>query len=213
MNLKHCLTFKGNWGGKVNTASGPYWYHDYGNTVLGVAHTDSVLWGEPLQRGDYVFAPQLDDRLGVWCLLDYLPSIGVCLDVLLTDNEEKCRSTAIDFIPSHRYNWVIEFDRAGTDIVYYQYKPFVKGFKEGVGSYSDICDLALECRCANLGIGYRNQHTHYCHANLADTRKQCKKFAKFWKSHKGTFYPDVIADFDDNDDFFMDSTWERKEYF
>ena len=39
-----------------------------------------------------VFAPQLDDRLGVWCLLNALPTMGVNLDVLLTTGEEICKS-------------------------------------------------------------------------------------------------------------------------
>ena len=47
--------------------------------------------GESTQGGHIQFAPQLDDRLGVYCLLGLLPKMGIQLDILLTTGEEHCQ--------------------------------------------------------------------------------------------------------------------------
>jgi hypothetical protein len=191
-SLKQCLTLPDNynWGGRVETPTGPYFHHSYGGRVLGVAHLDTVLQATPRKSGNYVFAPQLDDRLGVWCLLNALPKMGIQLDILLTTGEETCQTTAREF-PLSDYNWVVEFDRAGTDVVLYQYDTKLwadtwRGWKIGRGSFSDIVDLDLGVCCANIGIGYHNQHSYYCHANLDDTQKQLFKFAQFYEKNKDT---------------------------
>ena len=209
MDLFDCLTLPDdyNWGGKVDTSSGPYYHHNYGSTVLGVAHLDTVLTARPHKEGSVVFAPQLDDRLGVYCLLGLLPKMGIQLDVLLTTGEEKCQSTARHF--QGGYNWVVEFDRAGTDIVFYQYDDKVWNrawrIREGVGSYSDIADLELGVCCANLGIGYHNQHTRFCYADLDDTKKQLRRFAEFYGKHKNTRFPHAET----VDDMWGDWQWDK----
>ena len=195
LSLKQCLTLPDahNWGGRADTPDGPLYFHDHGARVLGVAHLDTVLQARPVKSGPYVFAPQLDDRLGVYCLLNLLPTMGINLDVLLTTGEEHCRSTARHF--QGRYNWVVEFDRAGTDCVFYQYgvkawqKVWRRAFHIGQGSYSDIASLDLGVCCANLGIGYHNQHSRYCHANLEDTRKQLSKFALLYRQYEAREFP------------------------
>lgn len=178
---------------QLKAPNGYLYYQDNGASVLGVAHLDSVLWGKPRFYGsDCVSCPQLDDRLGAYCLLNALPAMGITLDILLTDCEEVGATTAQYFEPSKRYNWIIEFDRAGTDIVFYQYDDFAPYWRirEGIGSYSDIVDLE-QCGvcCANIGIGYHNQHTKDCYAYLSDTRKQLRRFARFYRKYKDTRFP------------------------
>jgi putative aminopeptidase FrvX len=196
MTLLHCLTRKKyNWGGKVKTPDGPYFYHDNGCSVLGVAHLDYVLYETPRRYGNCLVCPQLDDRLGVWLLLEQLPRLGIDLDILLTTNEERCRSTAYYFEPAHQYNWVVEFDRAGEDVVFYDYNDWADkwvnhGFSPGYGSYSDIVDLShLGVMCANIGIGYHQQHTNKCYADIRETNRQIKKFGQFWHDNKEIKFP------------------------
>ena len=197
MNLYDCLTkpFNHPWGGRVETKDGPYFHHDNGAKVLGVAHLDWVMYAEPKKIGTRIHCPQLDDRLGVWILLGLLPKLGVKIDTLLTMGEESCRSTGAWFHPEKQYNWIIEFDRAGKDIVFYQYEDFAEtwenyGFKYGMGSFSDISSMDhLGCMAANLGIGYHGQHSPRCHADLTDTLYQVRHFADFWHDHKDIPFP------------------------
>ncbi len=197
--LRQCLALpeNHNWGGKVDTTRGPYYHHDRGSKVLGVAHLDTVIQAKPHKEGSHIFSPMLDDRLGVWCLLNALPRMGIDLDILLTTGEESCASTADAFYGE--YNWVVEFDRAGMDVVFYDYENCEDwlwawdGWKWGKGSYSDICALNIGVCGANVGIGYYNQHTRYCHANLKDTRTQLEKFESFYWEHRDTKFPFVPA--------------------
>jgi hypothetical protein len=189
-NLYQCLTYRDNhnWGGRVKTRDGNYYFHDHGAKVLGVAHLDTVFKAPPIKDGSIIFAPQLDDRLGVYCLLDWLPRMGIQLDVLLTTGEECCRSTGAWFDPPRDYNWIVEFDRAGADVVFYQYheqfSPHWTG-KIGCGSFSDIAFMDFLGVCGvNIGIGYHEQHTYNCYADLNDTHKQLKRFAKFFQKNE-----------------------------
>lgn len=179
-----------------------YIYIDNGSNVLGVAHLDSV---DNDNRGkDFalieegndirVFTRRLDDRLGVYVLLHVLPKMGINVDVLLTDGEETCRSSAQDFIAEKEYNWIFQFDRRGTDVVTYDYidpewEAEIKstGFKLGWGSYSDICELYRLGVCGmNIGTGYHFEHTDRCHARLKDTIDMCVLFKKFYDKNKDT---------------------------
>lgn len=178
---------------RIDCELGELYHKDNGSNVLGVAHLDTVLDSTPFIHNGIVHCPQLDDRLGVWVLLHLLPSMGVNLDVLLTDNEEIGDSTGQWFIPKKQYNWIIEFDRAGTDIVFYQYKGFAKhwsGIKHGMGSYSDISFMDhIGVMAANIGIGYHGQHSDYCYADLRDTYRQVRLFSKFFAKHQNTHFP------------------------
>ena len=195
LSLKQCLTLpdEWNWGGRVDTPDGPYYHHDNNSSVLGVAHLDTVMQARPVKSGSYVFAPQLDDRLGVWCLLNALPNMGIKLDVLLTTGEEHCRSTAKYF--EGRYKWVVEFDRAGTDCVFYHYddrawrKAWRKYCRIGSGSYSDIASMNLGVCAVNLGVGYHSQHSRYCYADLNETRRQLNKFGQFYDRYRNVEFP------------------------
>ena len=102
---------------------------------------------------------------------------------------------------------MVEFDRAGTDVVFYQYEEFAQYWRirEGVGSYSDIADLELGVCCANLGIGYHNQHTRFCYADLEDTKKQLRRFAKFHVRNAGIKFP-FVESLETVDDW-----WDRRD--
>jgi hypothetical protein len=183
-------------GDVKETADGPVIHIDNGGSVLGVAHLDWVLFRKPSLSKDKhrVYCPQLDDRLGVWVILDLLPALyGIKYDVLLTDSEEVGRSTAKDFTaPPKDYNWIFQFDRRGTDTVLYRYdspenrkRLEACGLTTGSGTFSDICYLNhLGVSGWNIGTGYHNEHSQTCHAKLQDTRSNAHKFHDFFLAHQ-----------------------------
>lgn len=175
----------------TNNHNRPNSFIDRGSSVLGVAHVDFVgdEHRKPRWDGSTITSNRLDDRLGVWLMLNYLPSIGINFDLLLTTDEEIGQSTAEHFQPQKQYNWMFQFDRRGDDVVMYDYESdecvellIDYSFEVGRGSFSDICMLGgLGCRGFNFGTGYHNEHTPNCHANLKHTLKNAKKFAKFFR--------------------------------
>lgn len=178
------------------TADGPVIHIDNGGSVLGVAHLDWVLWRKPTISKDKhtVYCPQLDDRLGVWVILDLLPTLyGIKYDILLTDSEEVGKSTAKDFTDCPKaYNWMFQFDRRGTDTVLYRYDSKQNrerlekcGLTTGSGSFSDICYLDhLGVSGWNVGTGYYGEHTQACHGKLKETRSNAHKFHDFFLAHQ-----------------------------
>lgn len=179
----------------------PHTLIDNGASILGVAHLDSACsYAKPKFTGQTVVSPQLDDRLGVWVMLDLLPALGaVPFDVLLTTDEEIGASTASDFLPSKDYNWVFSFDRRGLDTVMYEYEDqetaaLVESFglKVGGGSFSDICYLDhLGVKGFNFGTGYHAEHTFKCYANLRDTLQNSIKFMEFASDLRDTKLPHI----------------------
>lgn len=183
-----------------HTPDGPVMHLDRGSPVIGVAHMDHVkFWEKPVivKEKKQIWCPQLDDRLGVWVLLDLLPSFGVHTDILLTDSEECGRSTAKDFKTDKQFNWMYQFDRRGTDTVLYDYdsdenraRLEAHELTTSWGSFSDICSLEhLGCSGWNVGTGYYSEHSDKCHANLRETYFQALKFANFFAAHKDTHIP------------------------
>ena len=186
-------------GTTVETPDGPMIHIDQGGDTLAVAHLDWVKWTKPKfsKKRNRIYCPQLDDRLGVWVILDLLPTLGVYSDVLLTDSEERGRSTAKSFTTSKTYNWMYQFDRRGTDTVLYDYdskenrqRLEESGLTTGYGSFSDICRLDhLGISGWNVGTGYHHEHSLQCYAELNDTLSQAIKFSGFWEKHKGEYIP------------------------
>ncbi len=195
-------------GETVETKNGIYVFKDKGAQVLAVAHLDSV----PDHRqfvyrpapGDRtrVYAAQCDDRLGAYIILDLLPRLGVKTDILLTEGEERGRSTAAHFKPPEgkKYHWMFSFDRRGTDVVLYQYgTPKIKALVEpychvDFGSYSDIADLeSLGCTGLNWGTGYYDNHGRESHFVLEDTEMQVEKFLRFWDHFRNTPIPAELS--------------------
>lgn len=180
-----------------------YHFRDNGSRVLAVAHLDTVVG--PKKREPHFYATQsgpalrsgaLDDRLGAYVILRLLPKLGLAHDWLLTVGEESCSSTAQFFNPAGKdYDWVIEFDRAGTDVVMYQFedetsRQLVKasGAPVGVGSFSDIACLEhLGVKAFNWGVGYRgNYHSANGYAYLTDTFAMVAKYMRFHAQNAGT---------------------------
>ncbi len=181
-----------------------YFFRDNGASVLAVAHLDTV--GLPHQRGAHfveteagtvVYSRALDDRLGAYIILDALPRLGVDVDVLLTVGEESGRSTASFFDAPKKYDWMIEFDRGGTDVVMYQYddketRNLVResGARVGDGIFSDICYLDhLGVKGFNWGVGYQDYHGPRAHAFLEDTWDMLDKFLIFHEYNSGIHLP------------------------
>ena len=170
-----------------------YIYINNGAPVLWVAHMDTVI--NPQKKFNFnVYSrdgiticktPTLDDRLGMYLILDLLPSLlgEGCADILITDEEESGRSTADLFardwadekvIMNRNINWIAEFDRAGSwasgsnDVVLYDFddgetRTLLKkhGFKNpGRGLFTDICRLHdLKVKAFNFGVGYHDNHS------------------------------------------------------
>jgi hypothetical protein len=172
---------------------------DNGSSILFVAHLDTVL--PPMfkkQTAKRLYATGLDDRLG--CLLAYELGTELQADILLTDNEEKCRSTA-RFHTCKDYNWIVEFDRAGNDVVTYDrdnpvfLQRLSDYWKIGVGSYSDITDLQTKVCCFNLGTGIKNGHYKSCSVDIKTLKKQLAKFRAFYAKYVDTkFVADDIPE-------------------
>lgn len=206
-----------------------FYYQDNGSPILAVAHLDHVQ-ADPTcavvetADGPLALSGALDDRLGAYVILELLPALGVRVDWLLTTNEEMGDSTAQDFFPDHKqYNWMIEFDRGGTDVVMYQYespetRELVKAVnaRVGVGSYSDIADLDhLGCVGFNWGVGYQDYHSKRSHAFLNDTFEMVAKFLRFYQLNADVHLPYSeglpLLDDDDDDDGDDGHSWLTKE--
>ncbi|MBM4044172.1 MAG: hypothetical protein FJ279_03590 [Planctomycetes bacterium] len=173
----------------------PFSYIDNGAQILAVAHCDGaaqipVGWyaeGDCPGYGPIVHSPWLDDRLGVFTILDLLPALGVKVDVLLTDGEERAQSTAAQFVlpPGKQYNWAVEFDRRGEDAVCYHYdnmEDFAEPYFEiGRGTFSDISVLNAGCQAINIGVGYHEEHTVGCYCILEEYFEQVARFLVMYR--------------------------------
>lgn len=188
---------------------GQHGFIDNDADVLAVAHLDIAPGIQKYQHVFYVtvnnvvHSVALDDRLGAYLICEFLPSLGLKYDILLTENEEVGASTATDFDPKgKKYNWMFQFDRRGNDVVLYEYdskaleQKLVKcGFRVGTGSFSDICYLEdLEIKGMNFGVGYFNEHSLSCHANLKITAQQVDRFLSFyWAYYEQKMYHEPLA--------------------
>mgnify|MGYP000931492373 FL=1 len=192
-------------GNVCTTNLGRFSYLERGSNVLGVAHLDTALDKWWFQGGQHkVHSPALDDRLGAYVLYDLLVTQGITIDLLFTEGEEIGRSTARKFTPDKHYDWIVSFDRAGTDVVMYQYEDddheeMLKAFdlRLEYGSFSDISELEhLGCKAFNVGVGYHQQHTPNCHAVLKETTQQVERFVRMYGALKDTHLPHVERPFD-----------------
>ena len=189
-------------------------FFDNNGKVLFVAHLDTVI--EPKIMGlskKRLYATGLDDRLG--CMLAYTLGQKYQADILLTDDEESFQSTA-QYHKCKDYNWIVEFDRRGNDVVTYgNNSPALldaleKFWKIGVGSYSDICDLVTPICSFNLGIGYHLAHEQKSYVKLQQLREQIEKFGLFFDAYHDRQY--LIADYDPADQVkYVDDPWRDDE--
>lgn len=132
--------------------------------------------------------PVVDDRLG--CALAL--GVSAWADVLWTDGEEQGRSTARYFDAPRDYNFIIGFDRRGTDVVTYQYQDLdwinalKTSFNVGQGTFSDIAVMdKLGVSAMNMGIGYYDEHTMKAYWNPQDTALQMRRLHGFLKEYGG----------------------------
>ena len=132
---------------------------------------------------------------------------------MLTDHEETCKSTA-QYHTCKNYNWIVEFDRAGTDFVTYGCankdlkKELSKTWAEGVGSFTDICFLPTNAACFNLGIGYDKAHNKDSSVKISDIDKQLGFFRSFYTLHKDIKYTQDGSDIEKNSGF----NWGNNRY-
>jgi len=192
---------------RYQTLHGNYWFKDNGSSILAVVHADTVqsflhFSVNRLRPDTQIWCPTLDDRLGAYLILEWLQLAGLRYDILLTTNEEKGQSTAIDFQPpkGKQYNWMFMFDRTGDDVVSYQYRdtPLAEkltehGWKLGYGSYSCIRDLEdLGCKGMNFGTAYYNYHSVYAYASLNDLTRNLRRFMSFYSAFHSTPLPHSV---------------------
>lgn len=217
-----------------------YVFQDNGASVLAVAHLDTVIspasnWtferavlGSNRNKQTMVFNAQLDDRLGVYILLDLLPTFlgDKAYDILLTTDEEVSASTAEDFIAptGKKYNWIFQFDRRGTGAVLYDYdepawRATVGEFlRVDIGSFSDICKLYdLGVKGMNVGTGYHDEHQDLCYMVEEEVVDQVAKFISFYRRHKDTQFPHDPSTtrhklFGWRDDDWNDNDWADYNY-
>lgn len=202
-----------------------YAYIDNKSDVLAVAHCDTLFDSNTnktlyAESREYILSPMLDDRAGVFTILNFLPQFypNIKYDILLTRDEEKGASTAQFFKSLKQYNWIFEFDRRGTDTVLYDYefsyewlKAVSENFKIGFGSYSDISSLThLKCCALNIGTAYYNQHHINSYLNKNEYLKQIKRFSDFYFKNRNKCFK-----FDDelvNDNFYYDEIEDFNHY-
>ena len=161
---------------------------DRGGDVLFVAHLDTVqvpcLVG---QDGDYYYGAGFDDRVGCYVAT----KLGGLLkaDVLLTDLEESGCSTA-QYHQLRDYNWIVEFDREGDDVVMYdiicpELEAAVSDYWPiGLGSFTDICFLDTDIGRYNLGIGYQDAHSKLSRFSVDTLKKQVNMFKEFYNKYQ-----------------------------
>jgi hypothetical protein len=191
-----------------------YFFGDYGSRVLAVAHLDTVADADArvarfihTEAGEVVFSRALDDRLGAYTILELLPEVGIEYDILLTVGEEMGSSTAefFDAPEGRTYDWIIEFDRGGTDVVLYQYEDATTiaatratGAHVAQGIFSDISYMEhVGVKAWNWGVGYRDYHGPKSHAYLDDYFSMIARYLKFHQQNYGVnSYPHDIEEAD-----------------
>ena len=175
-----------------------YIHVDRGSKILAVAHLDTVQDVDvvpPKKSKDAwtLEARGLDDRLGAAAIWLELPKMGVEVDVLFTNYEETGHSTAALFPDADKYNWIVEFDRAGEDVVTYgmdspEWLAALEWacFQKAHGSFSDIKAMDTELCAVNIGIGYQRSHAADSYANLRAMKRQLLRFKDLYEKYRDT---------------------------
>lgn len=154
-----------------------------GNISIGlVAHLDTVHTRPPVnffydQEQQVLWSPEglgADDRAGIYAIIQIIEA-GYRPHIILCKDEEiggKGANAVVQMFPQYPFEnlkCLIELDRSGKqDCVFYDCdnEDFIKyieqfGFKEDIGSFSDISIIApaWEVAAVNLSIGYYNEHS------------------------------------------------------
>ena len=175
---------------------------DRGSKVLFMAHLDTVQTPKLVSATRHrIYAQGLDDRLG--CMIASKLSLELGADLLLTDHEESAGTTARYHICKD-YNWIVEFDRAGEDVVTYdldsvEFRNAIRGYWHLYpGMYSDICELKTETCCMNLGIGYERAHSTDSYVTTKVFNRQIEAFRKFYAEYKDVEFKQDYSNFGTN---------------
>jgi hypothetical protein len=164
---------------------------DRGSDICMMAHADTVQQPKLISysaNNDKIYASGLDDRLG--CLTAATLSHHMKCDLIITDLEESGRTTIAHHKSEKDYNWVVEFDRKGDDVVTYRQdsKEWLEALKEffkvGHGSFSDIARFDIPCCKMNVGIGYEGAHIVNSHFKVGVYLEQIEKFLDFYSKYK-----------------------------
>lgn len=203
-----------------------YWHRDKDSNVLAVCHLDSVqaashtLEMDVPEVGKLIYSPRLDDRLGAYTIIKLLPKLGLNFDLLLCDEEERGRSSAARFTTNKAYDWGVEFDRKGDDVVMYRYKDDEldhklesAGYKLGFGSFTDICSLEhLKCKFFNVGIAYEDYHSFNAFFVLETYLLQVAKFLTFYQMYKNEHMEHNPTPYADHHNYRRGLTAETEDY-
>jgi hypothetical protein len=173
-----------------------YYYKDHGSNILAVAHLDTVVADDKrrvtyhdTEDGLVIQSGCLDDRLGAYIILELLPAVGLQFDILLTVGEESGMSTAGGFVvpEGKEYDWIIEFDRGGMDVVTYDYEDAELvdriesvGAVHAPGIFSDISYMEhVGVKAMNWGVAYHDYHGPNGYAYIDETLTMVDLFLDF----------------------------------
>ena len=153
-----------------------------------------------------------DDRCGIFMIMDIIKHSNFRPYVLFVEDEEIGGVGNSKFLKRYndknlQLNFIIELDRANSrDSVYYQldnkdFEDYINkfGFTTAIGSYTDICDLCPDLKCAgvNLSCGYYRAHTtnEYVNINemLMTTYKVRRILENFKEEDKFEYIPKVYV--------------------
>jgi hypothetical protein len=192
--------------------------------VMLVAHLDTVH-KEQVQLICYstdksiVMSPQGiggDDRAGVYMILQIIKKHRC--HVLFCEDEEIGGIGASAFVKSGinpKINYIVELDRRGTnDVVFYdcdnsEFTKFVTGFgfKEQVGSFSDIAIVAPELgiTAVNISAGYFNEHSKSEYVDLNAVAKNIERVGEMVSAKSDAFeYIEAV--------YFPRGIWDSRYY-
>jgi hypothetical protein len=174
--------------------------------VLLVAHLDTVH-KEIVKTicyssdGKIVMSPQGiggDDRAGVFMILEIIKKHHC--HVLFCEDEEVGGLGAYAFVKSKLrpdVNFIVELDRRGSnDAVFYECDnpDFTKhvcgfGFKEAIGSFSDISIIApyIGIAAVNISAGYYHEHIRYEYVDLSVVKENIGRVGKLVSTRSDKF--------------------------
>jgi hypothetical protein len=172
-------------------------FFDNDGSILIVCHADTVIAPRFHHMFDnhVIVASGLDDRLGIMLAFHIVNTYDLKADILITDGEESCRSSA-KYHELKKYNWIVELDRAGTD--YVDYGLCSQDFHEhiqktckielGIGSFSDISFIKTNSSCFNLGIGYYDPHDVYSYCIIEHVELAIERLIALYAAFGQTYF-------------------------
>lgn len=205
-----------------------------------VAHLDTVHKNLPThffydQKENVLWSPQglgADDRAGVYAIIKiiesgYRPHIIFCKKEEVGGKGAQALIEKFSDCPFKYLKFLIELDRSGkNDCVFYEcsnedFTKFIEsfGFKEDLGSFSDISIIAPAWRVAavNLSIGYYFEHSKAEFLKIKELERTIEKVKNILNDEKNTLYyeyvPKIYYNFKDSNCIFCNSFIKKGEGF